>query len=56
MRPGPRHLQLHLFEPAQDARTIPHQTRTKLLPLIIALLNEAADAGEPTAAMEADDE
>ena len=56
MRSIPLHLQMQLFEPAKDAASIPPRTRRRLLPLMIALLSEAADANEPTAKVEANDD
>jgi hypothetical protein len=47
---------MHLFEPARNVCTIPPKMRQRLLPLIIALLSEAAGADEPTAEVEARNE
>ncbi len=56
MRPSLLHLQLHLFDPAKGASTIPPELRQRLLPLIVALLSEATEAGETPATTEASNE
>ena len=49
MIPRHRHRQLHLFDANHNPVAISPEIRRRLLPLIIALLSEAASDAEPEA-------